>query len=114
MSCACLSLGGVGHKQLVRLHCGAAEAWQHVGFWTGSQRMSPSRARAPLSRRAESDARRLGIQRLVLLTTRTADWFEQRGFAPAGAAHASALLPEERRARVDASRNSQLYSKELS
>ena len=62
---------------------------------------------------AESDARRRGIRRLVLLTTRTADWFQQRGFAPAGVAHASELLPDERRARVDASRNSQLYSKLL-
>ncbi len=28
----------------------------------------------------EQDARARGIQRLVLLTTRTADWFEQRDF----------------------------------
>lgn len=28
----------------------------------------------------EQDARQRGIQRLVLLTTRTADWFEQRDF----------------------------------
>lgn len=62
---------------------------------------------------AEADAAQQGIQRLVLLTTRTADWFEQRGFKPAGAAHLSALLPEGRRARVDPARNSQLYSKRL-
>lgn len=49
----------------------------------------------------ESDARRKGIQRLVLLTTRTADWFEQRGFVWAGQAHASDLLPEQRRGKVD-------------
>ena len=61
----------------------------------------------------ESDARNKGIQRLVLLTTRTADWFEQRGFTHAGQAHASALLPEDRRAKVDATRNSQLYTKTL-
>jgi amino-acid N-acetyltransferase len=59
----------------------------------------------------ESDARAKGIQRLVLLTTRTADWFEQRGFVWAGQAHASDLLPEERRKKVDPSRNSQLYTK---
>ncbi|KAL4423548.1 hypothetical protein ABPG77_006571 [Micractinium sp. CCAP 211/92] len=62
----------------------------------------------------EADAAQRGIQRLVLLTTRTADWFEQRGFKPAGAAHLSALLPEDRRARVDPARNSQLFSKRLS
>lgn len=62
---------------------------------------------------AEADAAQQGIQRLVLLTTRTADWFEQRGFRHAGAAHLSALLPEARRQRVDPSRNSQLFSKPL-
>lgn len=36
----------------------------------------------------------------MLLTTRTADWFEQRGFLPAGAAHLSDLLPQPRRAQV--------------
>eukprot|EP00887_Chlorella_sp_A99_P006828 scaffold2.g6828.t1 len=61
----------------------------------------------------EADARRRGIQRLVLLTTRTADWFQQRGFAAAGPAHSSPLLPAARRDRIDAARNSQLYSKEL-
>ena len=57
------------------------------------------------------DAAQQGIQRLVLLTTRTADWFEQRGFKPAGAAHLSDLLPDARRQRIDPSRNSQLFSK---
>lgn len=60
---------------------------------------------------AEADAAQRGIQRLVLLTTRTADWFEQRGFKPAGAAHLSELLPDERRQKVDPTRNSQLFSK---
>jgi amino-acid N-acetyltransferase len=61
----------------------------------------------------ESDARAKGIQRLVLLTTRTAEWFEQRGFVWAGQAHASDLLPESRRGKVDPSRNSQLYTKTM-
>ena len=59
----------------------------------------------------ESEARGKGIHRLVLLTTRTADWFEQRGFTPAGQAHASDLLPEAMRTKVDTTRNSQLYTK---
>jgi amino-acid N-acetyltransferase len=61
----------------------------------------------------EAEARRRGVEALVLLTTRTADWFEQRGFAPAGPAHLSPMLPEARRARVDSARNSQLYTKDL-
>ena len=67
----------------------------------------------PLPTPAESDAAQQGIQQLVLLTTRTTDWFEQRGFKPAGAAHLSPLLPDARRQRVDGSRNSQLFSKQM-
>lgn len=61
----------------------------------------------------EQDARQKGIQRIVLLTTRTADWFLQRDFKHAGPAFASPYLPEDRKARIDASRNSQLYVKDL-
>lgn len=62
----------------------------------------------------ENKSQLLGIQRLVLLTTRTADWFQQRGFEPAGVAHDSLLLPDSRRLKVDASRNSQLFAKRCS
>ncbi len=61
----------------------------------------------------EQEARRRGIRRLVLLTTRTADWFEQRDFRFRGPAFESTLLPEARRARINPARNSQLYVKEL-
>ncbi|GLC55697.1 hypothetical protein PLESTB_001015800 [Pleodorina starrii] len=61
----------------------------------------------------EQDARGRGIQRLVLLTTRTADWFEQRDFRWQGAAYASELLPLARRARINPARNSQLYVKNM-
>jgi len=54
-----------------------------------------------------------GIRRLVLLTTRTADWFEQRDFVYSGQAFTSMLLPEARRAKINPARNSQLYAKEL-
>lgn len=54
-----------------------------------------------------------GIQRLMLLTTRTADWFQQRDFRLEGTAHSCRLLPEDRRARVSVARNSRLYSKRL-
>lgn len=61
----------------------------------------------------EQEARLRGIERLVLLTTRTADWFEQRDFKWVGPAYASVLLPESRRARVNPARNSQLYVKDM-
>lgn len=59
------------------------------------------------------DARNRGITRLVLLTTRTADWFMQRDFKLAGPAWSSELLPPTRRAQVNPARNSQLYYKDL-
>ena len=62
---------------------------------------------------AEQEARRQGIRRLVLLTTRTADWFEQRDFVFSGQAFTSLLLPAARRAKINPARNSQLYVKEL-
>ena len=49
----------------------------------------------------------------VLLTTRTADFFEQRSFILAGTAHESNLLPESRRSVIDPARNSKLYVKML-
>ncbi len=59
------------------------------------------------------DARNRGMNRLVLLTTRTADWFIQRDFVLQGPAWASDLLPAQRRERINPARNSQLYVKEL-
>eukprot|EP01024_Parvocaulis_polyphysoides_P018446 TRINITY_DN18180_c0_g2_i3.p1 TRINITY_DN18180_c0_g2~~TRINITY_DN18180_c0_g2_i3.p1 ORF type:complete len:564 (-),score=97.15 TRINITY_DN18180_c0_g2_i3:303-1754(-) len=61
----------------------------------------------------EQWARTRGFQRLVLLTTRTADWFQQRGFQPFGAAFACDLIPQIRRDLINPLRNSQCYSKEL-
>ena len=50
---------------------------------------------------------------MVLMTTRTADWFMQRGFKGDGPAFQSDVLPSERREEVDRRRNSQLYFKIL-
>lgn len=49
---------------------------------------------------AEEEAKADNVDQLVLLTTRTADWFEQRGFQHAGPAHASPFLPDSRRQQV--------------
>lgn len=61
----------------------------------------------------EQDARCRGFDLIVLLTTRTADWFQAREFVPVGAAHKSDMLPVLRRSRVDPKRNSQMYVKKL-
>lgn len=57
----------------------------------------------------EKKATGLGLERLVLLTTRTADWFVQRGFVEGSLGD----LPPDRRARVNTSRNSKVFVKEL-
>jgi amino-acid N-acetyltransferase len=59
----------------------------------------------------EREARRENIQTLFLLTTRTADWFTARGFAHAGAADTSPLLPPGKKTMPG--RNSQLYVRSL-
>lgn len=57
------------------------------------------------------------MQRLVLLTTRTADWFKARNFLKAGDGEAEIaveqLLPEWRLAQIDRSRGSEIYHKSL-
>jgi len=59
----------------------------------------------------ESRARSAGVEKLFLLTTRTADWFVERGFIHAGAAIDSPLLPPGKQAQEG--RNSQLYIRTL-
>ena len=53
----------------------------------------------------------LGVRRLFLLTTRAADWFQARGFKPAGRAAGNPELPAGR--VVDVGRNSLLFVKDL-
>lgn len=50
-------------------------------------------------------ARERGMRRAFLLTTQTSDWFLGLGFSPGGLED----LPEVRRAKYDASRNSRIY-----
>ena len=59
----------------------------------------------------EREARRENIEKLFLLTTRTADWFTARGFTHAGAAEKSPLLPPGKKTLPG--RNSQLYVRTL-
>lgn len=48
----------------------------------------------------EQKARAASYDLLVILTTRTADWFCVRGFVPQGIAADSMILPDTRRAKV--------------
>lgn len=59
----------------------------------------------------EHKARAQGAQKLFLLTTRAADWFQARGFRPAGRAAGSPELPPGR--QVDPARMSLLFVKRL-
>ena len=57
----------------------------------------------------ERIARHQGLERLFVLTTRTAQWFEERGFAKAGVK----ALPKERQALYNYKRGSKVFVKEL-
>lgn len=57
----------------------------------------------------EKKAASLGLDMLFLLTTRTADWFKSRGFRECSIE----MIPEERRQRINLSRNSKYYMKKL-
>ena len=57
----------------------------------------------------ERQARDMGIERLFVLTTRTAHWFLERGFAESDLAR----LPERRRGRYNHDRRSKVFVKEL-
>ncbi|KAI3722703.1 hypothetical protein L2E82_33745 [Cichorium intybus] len=57
----------------------------------------------------EKKASSMGLQRLFLLTTRTADWFVRRGFSECSIE----FIPEERRKRINLSRGSKYYMKQL-
>ncbi|KAG7034285.1 putative amino-acid acetyltransferase NAGS2, chloroplastic, partial [Cucurbita argyrosperma subsp. argyrosperma] len=57
----------------------------------------------------EKKAASLGLDRLFLLTTRTADWFVRRGFSECS----FESIPEKRRRRINLSRKSKYYMKKL-
>ncbi|KAJ4714711.1 Amino acid acetyltransferase(N-acetylglutamate synthase)-like protein [Melia azedarach] len=57
----------------------------------------------------EKKASSLGLEMLFLLTTRTADWFKSRGFRECSID----MIPEEKRKKINLSRNSKYYMKKL-
>ncbi len=62
-----------------------------------------------LLRHVEREAERLGLTRLFVLTTRTAHWFQERGFEPGKLDD----LPTERRQLYNLKRNSRVFIKAL-
>lgn len=83
-----------------------------VSFSLSNQKKPNSRGDSLLDF-VEQRARERGIDRLLLLTTVTADWFVQRDFSAAGLAAECRLLPPGRRAQVDASRGSKIFVKSI-
>ncbi|OVA05890.1 GNAT domain [Macleaya cordata] len=57
----------------------------------------------------EKKAASLGLEKLFLLTTRTADWFRRRGFFECSIES----IPETRRKKINLSRGSKYYMKQL-
>ncbi|XP_021802182.1 probable amino-acid acetyltransferase NAGS2, chloroplastic isoform X1 [Prunus avium] len=57
----------------------------------------------------EKKASSLGLAKLFLLTTRTADWFVRRGFSECSIES----IPEKRQRKINLSRKSKYYSKQL-
>lgn len=57
----------------------------------------------------EQRARKLGLTTLFVLTTRTAHWFQERGFAPSGVER----LPAARASLYNFQRNSKIFEKAL-
>lgn len=57
----------------------------------------------------EKKASSMGLQKLFLLTTRTADWFVRRGFSECSID----CIPEERRKNINQARKSKYYMKKL-
>ena len=62
-----------------------------------------------LLRHIENQARKAGLNRLFVLTTRTMHWFLKRGFRPAGVDD----LPIEKRRLYNWQRRSQIFIKDL-
>ncbi|MEH6652015.1 MAG: amino-acid N-acetyltransferase [Motiliproteus sp.] len=60
-------------------------------------------------RQIEQQAQKLGIKRLFVLTTRTAHWFQERGFV----AIDQSSLPESKQAMYNLQRNSKVFEKRL-
>ena len=59
--------------------------------------------------RIEERARALGLKKLIVLTTRTAHWFRERGFEPSSVER----MPAARASLYNYQRNSKVFEKTL-
>jgi amino-acid N-acetyltransferase len=57
----------------------------------------------------QQQAQEQGMQRIIILTTHTSDWFREHGFQPGTIDD----LPEQRRVEFNASRNSRVLFKTI-
>jgi len=98
MIIACAALYPIADSQAGELACLAVNPeYRHGG--RGDE----------LLERIESRARQLGLNTLFVLTTRTAHWFRERGFAPSGVER----LPAARASLYNYQRNSKIFEKSL-
>ena len=98
MIIACAALYPIADSQAGELACLAVNPeYRHGG--RGDE----------LLERIESRARQMGLNTLFVLTTRTAHWFRERGFAPSGVER----LPAARASLYNYQRNSKIFEKSL-
>ncbi|NIE76780.1 amino-acid N-acetyltransferase [Pantoea sp. Tr-811] len=98
MIIACAALYPIADSQAGELACLAVNPeYRHGG--RGDE----------LLERIEGRARELGLNTLFVLTTRTAHWFRERGFAPSGVER----LPAARASLYNYQRNSKIFEKSL-
>ena len=98
MIIACAALYPIADSQAGELACLAVNPeYRHGG--RGDE----------LLERIEGRARQMGLNTLFVLTTRTAHWFRERGFAPSGVER----LPAARASLYNYQRNSKIFEKPL-
>ncbi|WP_176507555.1 MULTISPECIES: amino-acid N-acetyltransferase [Pseudomonas] len=98
MIIACAALYPIADSQAGELACLAVNPeYRHGG--RGDE----------LLERIEGRAKQLGLNTLFVLTTRTAHWFRERGFAPSGVER----LPAARASLYNYQRNSKIFEKPL-
>ncbi|RAS25579.1 MULTISPECIES: amino-acid N-acetyltransferase [unclassified Pseudomonas] len=98
MIIACAALYPIADSQAGELACLAVNPeYRHGG--RGDE----------LLERIEGRARQMGLNTLFVLTTRTAHWFRERGFAPSGVER----LPAARASLYNYQRNSKIFEKSL-
>ena len=98
MIIACAALYPIAESQAGELACLAVNPeYRHGG--RGDE----------LLERIEGRAKQMGLNTLFVLTTRTAHWFRERGFAPSGVER----LPAARASLYNYQRNSKIFEKSL-